>query len=70
MRSHLLIVDLSVCANSVLLRKSFPVLMSSRLCPTLFCQRQCVWFYVEVFDPFGVVLYWVISMDLVGVFCM
>lgn len=33
-QSHLLVVDLGACANRVLFRKSFPVVMSSKLFPT------------------------------------
>lgn len=29
-------VDLSACANAVLFRKAFPVLMTSRLCSTFY----------------------------------
>ena len=45
MRSYLLIVDLSVCVNSVLFRKSFPVPLSSRLFPTFSSVR----FKISVF---------------------
>jgi hypothetical protein len=45
-----LIFNLSACVSDVLFRKSFPVPMSSKL---FFNQVQCIWFYVEVFDPFG-----------------
>ena len=52
MRFHLLIVDLSACAD-VLLRKAFPVPVSSRLFPTLFSNRLCIsGFYIDVSDPF------------------
>lgn len=53
MRSYLLIVDFSACANAALFRKFFPVVMNSNLFFT-FSSIQCVWFYVEVFDPFEV----------------
>ena len=40
--SHLLIVDLSACANGVLFRKSFPVPTSSSLFPTFSSIRSRV----------------------------
>lgn len=47
LRSHLLIVDFSVCAfnNGILFRKSFPVAMSSRLFPVF----SSVGFHVSAF---------------------
>ena len=56
-RSHLLIVDLSAYTNSVVFRKSSPVPMISRLFLTFSSFRySIIWFYVVVFDPFGVKL--------------
>ena len=54
-RSHLLIVSLSVCAAGVIFRKWFPVSMRSSVLPTFSSvyEVRCGWFYVEVFDPFG-----------------
>jgi len=55
MRSHLLIAGLGACADSVLLRKSFSMPMTSRLFPHfLFCQVQCIWLYIRALDPFEV----------------
>jgi hypothetical protein len=43
-------VDLSACALGILFKQLFPVLMQSRLFPHILFY-QCVWFYVEAFDP-------------------
>ena len=54
MRSHLLIVDLSAWAISVLFRKLSYVLMHSRLSTTFSSMRFSVsCFYIDVFDPRG-----------------
>ena len=41
-RSHLLIVDLSVCATGIMFRKQSPVPICSRVPPTFFL-RDSVW---------------------------
>ena len=47
MRSHLLVVDLSASANSILFRKSFPVPMCSRLFPTFSSIRFSVSIFMK-----------------------
>jgi hypothetical protein len=52
MRSHLSILDLAAQAIAVLLRNFSPVPISLRLSPHFLLYKfQCLWFYVEVFDP-------------------
>ena len=56
-RSHLLIVSLSVCATGVIFRKWSPVPKHSSVLPTFSSIRFSVgWFYIVVFDPFGLEL--------------
>ena len=69
MRSHLLIIDLSACSNSILFRKSFPLSMNSGLFPSSL-QAQCIWFYIEVFDVWSWILCILINIGLFGFFCM
>ena len=55
MRSRSLTVELSVCANDVLFQKIFSCTnVFKAISHFLFYQVQHIWFYVEVFDPFGV----------------
>jgi len=56
MKSHLVIVELNACANGVLFGLSLPSEFKAIPC-SLFYQVQRIWFYVEVFDPFGVEFY-------------
>ena len=51
MNSHLSILDLIVQTIAILYRHFSPVPLSSRLSSTLSSKYQCLWFYVEVFDP-------------------
>lgn len=44
---------LSACAIGVLLTMSFPASKLKTSPHFLILQVQCIWFYVEVFDPFG-----------------
>ena len=48
-RPHLLIADLNACTSGVLFRRLSTVPMCSRL----FYKVQCIWFYLEIFDPLG-----------------
>lgn len=59
MRSHLLIIDLRAYANSIMFRKVF-LFVCLFLCqwlqgysPLSLPSGQCIWFYIEIFDPFG-----------------
>ena len=71
LRLHLLIVDLSAYAIGV--QNIISCTNEFRTIPHVpfSCHSQwCVWFCVEVFDPFGDELYAVISMDLFAFFLM
>ena len=66
-KSHLLIVDLSVCVNTVLFRKSFPVPLISGLFPTFSSVR----FKIAVFRLRSVseflstkIFFWVGSLSI------
>ena len=52
--SHLFIVALNVCAVWILFRKWSPMPKHSSVLPTFSSVRFSVgWFYIAVFDPFG-----------------
>ena len=54
MRVHYLIVHLSTCTTIVSVQEDVSSANVSKTIPHfLFYQVQCIWFYVEVFDPFG-----------------
>ena len=58
----MLLVDYNAWANGVVFRKSNEIKVSPHF---LFYLVQCIWFYGEVVDPFGVkYFYRVIGMDL------
>jgi hypothetical protein len=51
-RSHLSILDLTAQAIAVLFRNFFPCAHIFKVFPHfLLYEIQCLWFYVEVFDP-------------------
>ncbi|ERE66351.1 DNA-directed RNA polymerase I subunit RPA1 [Cricetulus griseus] len=52
-KSHLLIVDISVCATGVMFRKRSPVPINSRVFPTLSSSRRLKILTVQVFHFFG-----------------